>query len=188
MKKGEYLIGFTALIIIAVALYFIMKYIFSFFTSINSQGVTTWVGITIPLVSTIVALFIGRHFENRKGQQEKIREHKIPVYNDLIETTLNYLSDKETKKEIKDKQLEDFFRRVTPKMVIWADDTVIKQWADFRMDAIKGADGRVLLRKLEDVMFIIRRDLGHENKNLNNHELLKCFLNDVDEFLSEAKK
>lgn len=181
MKKREIIFGIITLCVLAAAIYFVGKYLFSFFSTIDRQTLITLISITIPLVATIFTVYLGRYFENKKAVQEKLREHKIPVYNEFIESSLKYLLDKEAKQEKKDAEILKFMRSITPKMMIWADDKSIKAWSDFRIQATK-QDNRplILMEKFEDIILAMRKDLGHKNKDLDRHELLKCFINDLD--------
>lgn len=71
--------------------------------------------------------------------------------------------------------------------MIWADDSVISEWAEFRTFSPEGKSGVDLLIKYESIMLSIRKDLGHKNNKLDNHELLKCFLNGVEEAIAKSK-
>lgn len=178
--------GVVALLIIGIALFWGVKSIYSFFSSVNPQTLTTLFGITIPLLASIVTVYLARRMENKKAQQEKIREFKIPIYNDFIENTLRFILIKGDDQKKKDDEMASFIRAITPKMMIWADDKVLKEWADFRTEMGSKNSGEFMM-KFEDMILAIRKDLGHDNKKLNNHELLKCFINDLDDHLAKKK-
>jgi hypothetical protein len=40
---------------------------------------------------------------------------------------------------------------------------------------------------IEDVMFAIRKDLGHGNKRLTQGDVLALFINDIDAFMREQQ-
>lgn len=180
MKKSELLVGIIGLVLIGFSLYFIGKHSVNFIMSLKSETLITLVSITIPLLASIFSIFLARRFENQKIVQEKLREKKVPVYSEFIKGTLLHLQDKTSTAEIKDKRLEEFLKNIMPEMMIWADDKSIKAWADFRTGVNAPSDDPLaLIKRFEKIILAMREDLGHKNKNLDHHELLKSFLNDV---------
>lgn len=181
----NFILGVIGVTVIGAALYFILKYFFSFFSSFNTQTTTALLVVTIPVIASIITVYLGRSFEKQKTIQEKLRENKVPIYDEFITNVIAYLLDKDKDKNAI--ELAVFFQKMTPRMIIWADDEVLKAWADFRTVTTTTTDTMIMIKKFEDLMLAMRKDLGHSNKKLNNHEVLKCFINDIEEVFSKKK-
>jgi len=79
---------------------------------------------------------------------------------------------------------ETLFRDVTPKLVTWASDDVIRAWTKFRKFAIRNSGENIELMFLfEEILKAVRQDLGHKSNNLEKGDLLGLFINDIDDFL-----
>lgn len=182
MKLKIFFQGIVGLGIMGVILYSVIKLILPYFLLIDGETANTLLTITIPLIFSIVSIYVGRNIEKSKAVQEKLREQKVPIYDSFISGSLKYILDKDTPEEEKTRELLSFFREATPKMLVWMDDSVLKAWADFRTysKTVSNADSKGLIYKYEAVVLAIRKDLGHKNKNLDTHEILKCFINDLD--------
>ena len=77
---------------------------------------------------------------------------------------------------------EDFVKKVT----VWGSDDVVKAFGDFKRQAPNiqaGASPKEIIFLSEKLLFAIRRDLGHKNKNLKQGDLLSLFITDIDQHL-----
>lgn len=115
MKTRNAVIGLIGLAIIATTLFYIVKFISLLVTGVNTQTITTLLGITVPLVATVSTVYIGRSLENKKAQQEKIREFKVPIYNDFIERSIKLLLTKDIDEKERSDKLAIFFKDITQK-------------------------------------------------------------------------
>lgn len=71
-------------------------------------------------------------------------------------------------------------------MVVWGDDEVIQAWATFKKSSDEGAGIQSVIA-MEDVLFAIRRSMGHSNKALGRGDLLSLFVNDIHVKLPKSK-
>ncbi len=82
-----------------------------------------------------------------------------------------------------DHQLPKAFLDFTEKLIIWGDSAVIKAWEEFRIHSWKDNDQATALEgfvKFERFIKALRKDLGNDNKNLKDGDLLRLFINDFD--------
>ena len=61
---------------------------------------------------------------------------------------------------------------------------VIKKWGKLRVSLAENADANSLF-ELEDLMKEIRKDLGHSNRGLAKGDVLRLFVNDIDDHLKK---
>jgi hypothetical protein len=76
--------------------------------------------------------------------------------------------------------------------MVWGSDEVLAGWVKWRRllineAAVKENPIRSMLL-YEELIFAIRRDLGHKNKSLVTGDILALFVNDIDEHLAKTRK
>jgi len=77
----------------------------------------------------------------------------------------------------------DFFKKLTPKLITYGSTGVIKEWGGFRRHIPGLAAGNPLLMMLafEKVLKAMRKDLGHSTFLLQDKDLSRLFVNDIDQ-------
>lgn len=165
--------------------------------------------VAIAIVTASATVFVSvfsaiwaRNTEKAQIIEQQIREKKTPVYEEFITIAFDFLWAGKTQKEqqetksstIKRYQKEnpiqetaplERLRKLTPHLIVWGTDDVIASWVKFREVTInpdKDNNFNVLF-VFEDFMSEIRKDLGHKNETLKKGDLLKIFINDVDQYL-----
>ena len=78
------------------------------------------------------------------------------------------------------------FREVARKMLVWASDEVVRAWVQVRMNS-PSEGSMAVVWKIEDLLHAIRKDLGHRSR-LPRGELLKVFLNDLEDYLQKQRE
>jgi hypothetical protein len=92
--------------------------------------------------------------------------------------------------KIKEDDLAIFFQEFTQKIIIWGDEDVIRKWLAFRLHSINhkpDSDNHIFF-VYEDLLLAIRRDIGQSNFKLKKGDMLKLFINDLDEHLNTLDK
>ena len=79
--------------------------------------------------------------------------------------------------------------RFTQKLILWGSADILSHWNAFRLVGAVLADAQPegspeIMFAFEQVLYAIRRDLGHSNKGLGPGDLLRSFINDVDVILA----
>ncbi len=92
----------------------------------------------------------------------------------------------------KDAHLKEYFPRMAPGFITWADDRVIVEWARFR-EALSNQtfeEGKVALPPLlafERLLLAIRKDLGHANRGIQTGDVLAVWITDIRTSLGPRK-
>ena len=151
------------------------------FEGVDPGVSTAIVAAVTTIVVSVGGVVLGRYLERRQQVEVEIRERKIPVYDSMTTQLLDgVFSGKDGNTEV----LETLFRDVTPKLVTWASDDVIRAWTKFRKFAIRNSGENIELMFLfEEILKAVRQDLGHKSNNLEKGDLLGLFINDIDDFL-----
>ncbi len=94
------------------------------------------------------------------------------------------LANKIGKKLKSEDELIKGFADMTPDLVLWASDDVLNLYIEFRK--ILTNDPRMNLndsiKLCEKMLLEIRKDLGHQNNNINELSILGTFINDTYKF------
>lgn len=76
-----------------------------------------------------------------------------------------------------------FLTQMTPRMMAHASNDVVKRWGKIRVGpADSVVPGIPLMFAWEDLMKVMRKDLGHSSFGLQRRGLLRLFVNDIDSF------
>ena len=146
-------------------------------------------------------------WERRSGRrleiEQRIREKKAEVYENFITGMVAFLfsaveknqkTSNTQKPNLKKMETEkqggsverdaaEFLQQLTPSLMIWASEDVINSWlAIKKKTSTPSTTGSNIepLYLFEDMVLTMRRDLGHEDKNLSEGRLLSLFINDVE--------
>jgi hypothetical protein len=75
------------------------------------------------------------------------------------------------------------FGSLTENVIVWGSDAVLKEFGEFRVASLQTQTAGPLatLATLEDLMLAIRRDLGYRNSKIERGDLLRLFINDLEQ-------
>lgn len=133
----------------------------------------------ITAAVTIIVYFLNKMHERTKDERDKIRENKIPIYEEIVEFFFEVLMHESLHgKSMPEKKMLTFFSKINPKLVAWADDKVLRAFSDVRYCGIDSeGDGMEMLKRFQKLLIVIRKDLGHKSKDMDR-SLAKLYLND----------
>jgi hypothetical protein len=140
-------------------------------------------GVVTVLVSVFSVLWSKRVERQREIEQEQ-RQQKIPVYEEFIAFLFRILlADKLGEQKVTEQEMMKFVSGFAQKIMIWGSDDVLHRYAVFRR--MGSATGLETVVAVESLLFAIRADVGHRNKNLKTGDLLSIFVNDIESFLEK---
>ena len=92
------------------------------------------------------------------------------------------MRDSKGKSYTQDEILEDY-NEFSRALTLWGSAKAIKLWNEWRLASVKGNPSPdELLLAMEQIMMQLRRDMG-QKRGLRKGDLLRMFINDVDEKL-----
>src|SRR2546423_12382838 len=77
-----------------------------------------------------------------------------------------------------------FVNEFAKKIMVWGSDDVLLKYVLFRRTVPEG--GAETFAAVESLLYAIRADIGHRNKNLKTGDLLSVLINDTEGFLDES--
>lgn len=187
------MLGLGILVALGIIIYIVLK---SIWNSIKDYPTITVAIITGFL--SIVAIIVQRVWEKRYNKEQELRNKKLPVYQKMInEFSLFFYNDpslktKEEQEKFQENKINKLVKFVADnngELITWASDEVLKEWSLYRKIALSKEDqGMKLMFQTEKLFYAIRKDLGHKNKNLLTGDILRFFVNDIDEVMEKTNK
>jgi hypothetical protein len=172
------LVGLVVLGAIAYTIYSALKAVLSSITTLEPSVEAALVAAFSTILVTIISVLISKFLERKQRVSQEIRDRKIPVYESLIDFLFRVVKYGNTAEKIPDEEIQKFLFELTPKIIVWGSDDVIRALFNFRNNAAES--GEALLR-VGELLLAIRKDLGHGNQNLPATQVLGLFVNDVEE-------
>jgi hypothetical protein len=143
------------------------------------------VGSFVTALGAVIAVVAGRVWEKRQELEQVRRERIAPIYSRFVEVVYGSMSE-ETK--LGETDLLAFFHDWAQQVLIWGPEPVIRRFTDWR--ATFSDDSEVQPESVfatEQLLYAIRDDLGNKRGGLGAGDLLRVFLNDIDEYLAEHR-
>jgi hypothetical protein len=92
---------------------------------------------------------------------------------------------------LSEKDIVKYMSKFTESLILWGSEEVITSYRTFRKVFMNRTLNSSLtleeINILENLLLTIRKDMGHNNKNLQQGDILSLFINDIDEVLIKLK-
>ncbi|WP_269303387.1 hypothetical protein [Aeromicrobium sp. HA] len=163
------------------------------FEGVNPTVAAAIVAAAATTIVSVLGVTLGRYLERRDQIELELRQRKIPIYIEFVEGIMkmffNSVSESGGTNLVEKKagegpfDLVEFFKKMTPQLMIWASNDVVSSWSRFRRGADKTPPIDYMFM-MEDLLAAIRKDLGH-NGQMAKGDLLGTYINDIDEVLAK---
>jgi len=166
--------------------------LWTIFSGLQKEVAAALVTGAAAVVVSLGSLLGSRYFESRRDQLQRLREKKAGLYEELMSSVLGRYFLGAGEQATKDAHLKEYFPRMAPGFITWADDRVIVEWARFR-EALSNQtfeEGKVALPPLlafERLLLAIRKDLGHANRGIQTGDVLAVWITDIRTSLGPRK-
>lgn len=177
----------VALLVLAAFVYgaFVaVRAVFNVVTSLDSEIAVAIIAAAATGFVSVISIVLSKLYESRTLLQREHREKKIPVYEELIKFMSRMFIGAKTGNQPTEKELLQFMSDFTQRVMIWGSDNVLAVWVKWRRSSTGEGASKANPKKLmiiyEDLIFAIRKDLGHKNKGLTETDILALFINDID--------
>ena len=152
--------------------------------SIKSDLAVAIIAASASITVSVLSLIISKRLESQAVIIQELRARKTPIYEEFISTLYRVVfANKIGEEPMSEEELVKFFANYTEKLTIWGSDDVIKAYRRFRMASVANELPTNSMFLYENLLFEIRRDLGHKNQGFKRGTLLGLFVNDIDQHL-----
>jgi hypothetical protein len=143
-------------------------------------------------LGAIISILTAKHFEIKHKILYDIRKKKIPVYNKWMDFFFDLMfKEKFGEVPLTEQEMAKFFSDFTKQIIIWGSDDFLKLFYEYK----KLLQSPEYSGKLEDtflltekILYAIRVDLGHKNKNLQEGDILTLFITDAETLLQKRNR
>jgi hypothetical protein len=139
------------------------------------------VGSLLTAASAVVAVAISRNMEKRAELRQIHRDQMTPLYAELIDRVRTAIEDQDPA------EAEKFWKGLASRLILFGPPSVIKAQLVLsrhfeQIEAPFAPDPKAMLL-LERLYRAIRADLGHDDKDLDQGDLLRLYITDIDEVI-----
>lgn len=173
------ILGVVLSIVVFCGLYLLWS---SFLSEIDKNLAAGIIAGGTTVIVSIASVLMAKHAEQQSLIKNEHRKRKAPIYTELIKFLFKIMSEAQEKKEPNQNEISKFMTEFTQKLLIWGSDDVILAFNEFKRPP---HDSKSVMCKIENIFFMIRKDLGHENKGIAQGMLLNLFIADIDKFLRD---
>lgn len=156
----------------------------TFFQALGSLDTAIIVALITGAVS-VLTVIVGGIASNVQRENYYLRQHREVPYQKLIEMVYKMTAKARDDSAYTQDELMRDFNEFSQALTLWGSPKAIKLWTSWRLASTRGKQSlnpRELLFAVEEVMLQLRRDMG-QKRGLKKGDLLKLFINDVDEKL-----
>jgi hypothetical protein len=180
------LLGFALVAFAAFGLYKLIILLWQVFSHVNPAVGAGIIAASATILVSVISVLISKRIDQKNLFDKENRDKKIPFYENFIHFLfLVTHSEKMGKDPISEQEMLEKMISFTENLIIWGSDETVSAFHKFRMASIHDdpSPGAIPLA-IEGIMYAIRKDLGHKNKNLHKGTLLGLFINDIDQHIS----
>ena len=177
---------FVGIIIISVVSGFLVWFGWKLYKSASSDIVAATITASITFLGSVIIVVYSRSQEKIREIAQEHRTQKIPIYRNLLEYYFGILADKRTgaKKPSKTKNA-NFHSEFNKELILWGSDDVINKYTALvkKTQSPENHSSTDLVFHFEQLLLLMRGDLGHKNQDIQKGDLVRLFINDIDKHL-----
>ncbi len=151
-----------------------------------AAAIITASGTVLVATVTVVA---GRIFERKKMIAAEQRAKWAVLYEEFIRGWLQMMGldqPSATRQLPPESTIIKFFADFSAKAIPWASPEVIRQWSRWKSIGLQLSEKSIptqstnLIFETEKLILAMRKDLGHKDGILDDHQILRMFITDLD--------
>lgn len=186
-SANEFLAGLIGLLLLALigwGAYQLICLLVRLLSRADTTIAAAVVAGSLAILSSTIAVVVGRSFEARRDREAAHRERKTDTYDSFLKRLFEIFHGGRATEGAED-ELIDFFRENSRKFLLWSGPGGLKAYSDWQ-DALKGqarnpkADSVI---KMVDFFLALRKDLGHSNRGLKRDHLVGLVLRNPQLFM-----
>ena len=129
------------------------------------------------MIAGVITVTLTHYWTKKREIEETHRLRKSEIYRDFVQNAIvksfQGAKQEQTQQEIAE-NLEDFIFSFVGALIVWGAPDVIHAYRQFQKSS--ETDLKAVFSSADDLLLAIRKDLGHSNKGLKQHDLLALFL------------
>lgn len=178
--------GFLLLLGLLYGTYKLLSLFWNAFSQVNPTLGAGVIAASATVIVSVMSVLVAKRLEYRALLQKEHREKKTPFYEEMVKFIFRIaFAEKLGLEPITEEQMMKQMASFTENLIIWGSDDVVNAWVSFRTKSVEGFGNSPhgILFEIENLLFAIRKDLGHANKGLSKGKILGTFVNDIHTIL-----
>lgn len=189
MNKSE--TGSTQTVLGLIALAIILGAMVASLNFLKSSPTAAW--SAVGAVTMGMTGLIGTNISNRSAQSVQVRQEQIAIKQKLYEEIniffIQFLYSSSNAHALSEppQDMGEFMQNITPRLSLYASEEVLCKFREFMQSAFTGGGGMLLMGLYEELIFCMRRDLGHRSAH-HPGDVLGLFITDLEHCLNLIAK
>jgi hypothetical protein len=167
--RPNYWLGGVALALLAGLITALAWGIWRVLTSLDSGTAAAVITASATVLISVLSLIFSRRSEQQRAIEQAHRDRKVPIYDEFMGFWFRMLGAEQRGEDPPSEQeIARFLYDFTQKVTLWGPDPFIAQYNDFRRTSLSAGpeedeSSPAVMFAFEDLMFAMRKDLGHPN-------------------------
>lgn len=150
------------------------------------------IGLGSPIllgIGGLISWLLKTRKEELQAIEERALEKRIATYNQILHPLIVLLTNNVDQK-IKDKSVAEIgsieYRKAAFNLITFGSDQMVKSYNAMMQSFYKGeaeTNPKATLEKFSNFILSIRKDVNNKNTKLNNWDMLKFMITDIDKYI-----
>ena len=183
------ILGLIVLAATAALAWLLARSLLHWFDRQSPSTRTAAIGAAALILVPIVTYFTNRGIDQRRSVDQALRLHKLELYEGILTILMTqFEADIPGKPKPTQEELARFISDTKPALLTWGSNQVNRNWGIFWRDAGTPRTNWQTMIALEDLIKVIRKDLGHSTFRVSQGDLARVFVNDLDDYRPAGPK
>lgn len=180
------MLGFALIALLGWLLFTALIELYKWYNSL-SESIQTGIITALPIILVaIVGYFANQSLETKRSVEQAMRPRKLELYDDFLKFIMRIFGNEKVNERPTDDDMMKFFVTKTPELMTFASNNVIEKWGKLRVSlSDENTKDEQKMFIVEDLFRAIRSDLGHSRRGSHKGDILRLFINDIDEHLKK---
>lgn len=135
----------------------------------------------VSILTVVSGAIVNNYLSFRQRRDEYLRIHREESYTKLVDIVYKMMSKSKKNEQYSPDEMLDDMNDFNKGLTLWGSSKAIRLWDTWRLSSVgKTPKPEELLLAMENVLIQLRRDMG-QGRGIKQGDLLKLFINDVDE-------
>ncbi|EJL7023918.1 hypothetical protein O1B33_003594, partial [Vibrio cholerae] len=186
-KFFQIVFGLVSIAVLVWGTFELLRFIWKLFSTVEPALGAALVAASATVLVSVLSVLLSKKSESKALIASQLREKKVPVYEKIVNHIfLITFADKLGKQPPTEAENIQFFANTTTELIIWGSKDIVDAFGDFRFQIMKiteSTDPKVVMASVEDLLLAIRKDLGHNHPNFKRGQLLRLYINDIEDHI-----
>ena len=179
-----------SLLIIGAVLFMLWAFTSAVVSSIAQLQSAVAGSILAASIAAIAAFSVNVYVKQKEARlrsEQEIQAKLVPLYEEFIDTIFSsFKAQMLGEQPLSQDELKKQLIELIPRIITWGSDDLINQWNKIRETDFTNKSAPLdILGPWDELLVIIRKDLGHSNKRLEKYALMRLYTTDWRKGMAE---